>query len=328
MIRLATVGTSSICDNFLKGVALTGRFSLEAVYSRNYDTGTDFAKRHNCQKVFADLEEMAKNEDIEAVYIASPNAFHYEQSRLFLENGKHVICEKPIVTNLSEYKELKALADSKGLIYMDAIIPIYNKDRNALISALKEIGNIRMVRIDFSQRSSRLDKFLNGEQVNIFDMSLKAGCFMDLGVYCVYGALDLLGEPLNLSAGSVFFENGADSSGYAIFDYGFFPAVISYSKTGQSVLGSEIIGDEGTIKIPSISQYTGITLIKNGTESKITRDFNKAELMSFEAEAFADYISDFAETKDDYNRVSVLTEKVIEYMDIIKNKAGIKYPEK
>ena len=328
MIELATIGTSSICDSFLKGVALTERFSLRAVYSRNYDTGIAFAQRHGCQTVFTDLEEMAKSDCIEAVYIASPNAFHYEHSRLFLENGKHVICEKPIVSKITEYRELKALADSKGLIYMDAIIPIYNKDRKALLSAVKEIGNIRMARIDFSQRSSRLDRFLKGEQVNIFDMSLKAGCFMDLGVYCVYGALDLLGEPLKVDAGSVFFENGADSSGYAIFGYSSFPAVISYSKTGQSVLGSEIIGDEGTIKIPSISQYTGVTLIKDGKEIGVTRDFNKDELMSFEAGAFADYISDFAEAREEYNKVSALTEKVIEYMDIIKIKAGIKYPEK
>ena len=69
---------------------------------------------------------------------------------------------------------------------MEAIIPIYNSSRRLIKNALKEIGNISMVKIDYCQRSSRYDRFMNGEHVNIFDMSLHAGTLMDLGVYCVY----------------------------------------------------------------------------------------------------------------------------------------------
>ena len=137
MIRLGTVGTSSICDSFLKGAALTNEYKLTAVYSRKYETGKAFAKGHGCDMVFTDIAKMAKSNTIDAVYIASPNAFHYAQSKLFLENGKHVICEKPIVTRAEEYIELKSLADSDGLIYMEAIIPRhingYNKVKKTLL---------------------------------------------------------------------------------------------------------------------------------------------------------------------------------------------------
>lgn len=328
MINLATVGTSAICEKFLNSAALTYEFNLTAVYSRNYDTGKAFADKYNCKTVYTSLEEMAKSSDIDAVYIASPNVFHYEQSRIFLQNGKHVLCEKPIVTKLSQYEELKELADSKKLIYMEAIISRHNEGRENLLAALGEIGDIRMARIDFNQRSSRLDDFLSGEKVNIFDMSLHAGTLMDLGVYCVYAAVDLFGIPEGITANANYFENGADSSGCAIFDYGSFTAVLTYGKNGQSSIGSEIIGDRGAIKISSISQYNGISLVKDGEEKTISYSDSKEKIMSCEAQKFADYILRFKENEDDYMQISQLCADVHYCMDKIKTKAGIIYPEK
>ncbi|MBR7132165.1 MAG: Gfo/Idh/MocA family oxidoreductase [Clostridia bacterium] len=328
MIRLATIGTSAICDGFLSGMKLTHEYELSAVYSRNADTGKAFADKHGCGRVFTDLAEMARASGIDAVYIASPNVFHAEQTRIFLENGKHVLCEKPIVTSLADYIELKKLADKKGLVYMEAIIPRHSKGYCAVKAALKEIGSIAMARIDFCQRSSRLDAFLRGEQVNIFDMSLHAGTLMDLGVYCVYGAVDLLGMPKEISAECSLMSNGADGAGSAVFKYDGFSALLTYSKTGQSMLGSEIIGEKGTLKIPFISQYCGVTLVKDGLETQITGLLTKAEQMQGEAQRFADYILRFNQNKTDYVSANELCLNVHKCMDQIKNKAGIFYPEK
>lgn len=329
MIRLGTVGTSNICDEFLSAAKLQGEYVLKAVYSRNYETGFEFAKKHDCKGVFTDLQEMANSEKIDAVYIASPNVFHYEQSRLFLENSKHVICEKPITTNSAEYRELKSIADKKGLIYTEAIMSRHNKEHINILNALKQIGKIRYARLDFHQRSSRLDRFLKGEKVNIFDMSLKAGSLMDLGVYCVYAALDLLGNPKEiLSAKSHFFDNGADFCGTAILDYGEFTANLSYGKAGQSVIGSEIIGDSGALIIPSVSQFADISLVKNGEKTPVTKKLSKVEVMVGEAQAFANYILRFDNYRNEYNEVSALCQNVIAVMDEIKQKAGIVYPDK
>jgi len=328
MIRLGTVGTSNICDEFLSAAKLQGEYVLEAVYSRNYETGLEFAKRHGCKRVFTDLHQMAEDENIDAVYIASPNAFHYEQSRLFLENSKHVICEKPITTNSHEYDELKAIADKKVLIYAEAIMSRHNKEHKNIRKALQQIGKIRYARLDFHQRSSRLDRFLNGEKVNIFDMSLKAGCLMDLGVYCVYAAVYLFGMPEKIiSAKSHFFSNGADFCGTALLDYGDFTVNLSYSKAGQSVIGSEIIGDSGALVIPSVSQFADISLVKNGEKIPVTKKLNKVEVMVGEAQAFADYILRSDSYRNEYNEVSALCRNVISLMDEIKQKAGIIYPK-
>ena len=328
MIRLGTVGTSGICENFLSGVALTKRFTLSAVYSRKEETGKEFAQKFCCDKVFCNLTEMAKSGEIDAVYIASPNVFHKEQSRIFLENGVHVICEKPIVTKLADYVELKEIADKNNLIFMEAIIPRFVSAYNDVKSAISKIGKVQIARIDFCQRSSRLDIFLNDEHVNIFDMSLHAGCFNDIGVYCVYAALDLLGEPKSVKAEKSLLYNGADGSGSAILNYGDFVATLTYSKTCDGVICSEIIGENGTVKIEKISQYAGVTLLMGGKETIIAEYPTKAELMSGEAERFADYIEKFSDFETDYIASSELCKKVHKVMDLIKKDAELQYSEK
>lgn len=326
MIRIGTIGTSKICENFLKGMKLTGKFEHTAVYSRTLEKGKEFAKKHNCKNVFTKLDETAKSGVIDAVYIASPNVCHTAQCRIFLEHKINVICEKPIVTCADEYAELKALADRNNVIYMEAIIPRHIKQYCRVKDAILQIGKILYARIDYCQRSSRLDDFLRGEKANIFDMSLHAGTLMDLGVYCVYGAVDLLGKPKSITASAKYFDNGADSCGVAVFDYGNFPAVLTYSKCCQGELGSEILGETGTVKIKFISQYAGVSIIKNNEEKVITKFPDRAELMRDEADKFANYILKYADYAEDYNLASELCLSVHQCMDDIKNKAGIKYP--
>jgi len=326
MIKLGTVGTSNICENFLSGAAITEKFKLSAVYSRNEKTGVEFARKNGCDTVFTNLEAMAKSGTIDAVYIASPNACHAKQSKVFLENGIHVLCEKPIVTNADDFVYLKELADKNGVIFMEAIMPIHVKGYAEVKKAIESLGKIQMARIDFCQRSSRLDRFLAGEHINIFDMSLHAGALMDIGVYCVYAAVDFFGSPKSVKAESSFLYNGADGAGSAILRYNDFCAVLTYSKTCDGMLGSEIIGENGAVKIGKISQYAGVSLKKDKNEERIIGNPTKAEIMSGEAESFARYITDFCENSEEYSRVSELSLKVHRVMDSIKKEAGLIYP--
>ena len=328
MIRLGTVGTSRICDWFLSGCEYCGRYKLSAVYSRDAGRGREFAEAHGCKTVFTSLYEMAESDLIDAVYIASPNRFHAEQSRIFLENGKHVLCEKPIVVNADEYIELKKTADRNGLIYLEAMMPRHIPKNREIKEAVRQIGDIVLARIDYCQRSSRLETLERGEQVNIFDMSLHAGTLMDIGIYCVYGAVDLLGKPRSISAEKRLLPCGADGSGHAVFKYDGFDALLTYSKTADGALGSEIIGSRGTLKLRFISQYAGVSLVKDGEEKQITGFPSRAELMSGEADHFADYIIDPAGTREKYDADSELALDVHRCMDEIKKSAGLVYPDK
>lgn len=323
MIKYATIGTSFIAEQFVTGANQTGKMELVAVYSRKSQTGVAFAQKFGCSKVYTSLENLANDAGIDAVYIASPNALHAEQSEFLLNAGKHIICEKSITTCASEYTRLKELADSRGLVYMEAIIPIYNPSRNRIKNAIKDIGNIAMAKIDYCQRSSRYDRFMNGEHVNIFDMSLHAGTLMDLGVYCVYAAIDLFGMPNNIKASASFLKNGADGSGTAIFEYDDFCACLTYSKTGQSVAPTEIVGDIGSVIMETAVYYQDAYLVKQGNKTPLYDDISKETLMGYEAEAFCDFIN--GDRLYEYEQNSEICLCVHTCMDRIKKDANIKY---
>lgn len=324
MIKYATIGRGTIVDRYIKGAQISGKFELSAIYSRGFETGKDYAQKWNSDKVYTALEELAKDPEIKAVYVASPNICHAKQTEILLNGGKHVICEKPITSSATEYKRLKDLADSLGLIYMEAIIPIYRESRQTIKKSILEIGNISMAKIDFCQLSSRYDAFMKGEKVNIFDMSLHAGTLMDLGVYCVYAAVDFFGKPNNVKATASFLENGADGSGSAILEYDKFSCILSYSKTGQSIAPCEIVGDKGSVIIDKIGLYAGAELCIDGKRTPLNSFTDKEILMSYEASSFADFIN--GKNLDVYKENSNLCYNVHCVMDQIKQSAGIKYP--
>lgn len=323
MIKYATIGTSFIAEQFVRGADSTGGLKLEAVYSRKYNTGSEFAQKFGCDKVYTNLNDLAADNEIDAVYIASPNSCHAPQTELLLQAGKHIICEKPIATSAAEYNRLKALADRLGLIYIEAIIPIYNSSRSRIKAAIGEIGNIAMAKIDYCQRSSRYDRFMCGEKVNIFDMSLHAGTLMDLGVYCVYAAVDLFGMPKGIKATANFLSNGADGSGIAIFEYDKFSAALTYSKTGQSISPTEIVGDSGSVIMETAVYYQDAYLIKGGNKTKLFDDVSKETLMGYEAQAFCDFIK--GKNLEEYATNSDLCFAVHTCMDTIKENAKITY---
>lgn len=325
-IRCGTVGTSKITEDFIVSAKLAGGIELTAVYSRSLDKGIDFSMKYGINTVFTDLEQMASSEKIDAVYIASPNSLHYLQSKLFLEHGKHVLCEKPITVTPEELKDLMELARRKNLIYMEAIKMLHLPVRHTLKEALGRIGRISTARFDFSQLSSKYPGYQKGEVPNIFNPKFAAGCLMDLGIYCVYPALDFFGCPDKITAGAGFLNTGADGYGNSIFTYPDKQINLSYSKIGQSRLGSEIIGDNGTIVIGSISTLTNIKLYqKDGTVEEIAGNTNGHEVMSKEILAFCQFINDKTQFEEEYLYAGELAIKVNEVLEIIRQQAGIRF---
>lgn len=289
-MRYGVIGTGWIAKSFIDGARMLCNAEFAAVYSRTAENGNKFASKNNIPEVFTDIAEFAKS-DFDAVYIASPNRLHYEQSKLMLENGKHVICEKPITVDPEELEELQSLAKKNGLIYIEAIMYMFNPAKKLLEDAVSKIGRITSVHFDFSQLSSKYPAYLAGSLPNIFNPALATGCLMDLGIYCVYPALDLFGLPQKITACAHFMESSADGSGNAALLYSDKLVNLTYSKLGQDRLGSQIFGDEGTIVIESISKLINMKLIDNkGNITGIIGDVEKERIMGYEAEAFEKFI--------------------------------------
>ena len=322
-MRYGVIGTGWIAKSFIDGARMLCNAEFSAVYSRTTESGNKFASDNGISEVFTDINEFAKG-DFDAVYIASPNRLHFEQSKLMLQNGKHVICEKPITVEPEELDELQALARQNGLIYIEAIMYMFNPARNLLKNAIAKIGRITSVHFDFSQLSSKYPAYLTGSLPNIFNPALATGCLMDLGIYCVYPSLDLFGLPEKITACAHFMESGADGSGNAAFLYADKLVNLTYSKLGQDRLGSQIFGDEGTIVIESISKLVNMKLIdNNGNVTEIIGDVAKEKIMGYEAEAFERFIKN---PNDPY--YSTVCERALQTskaMKEIRDLSGIKF---
>ena len=324
MIKYGVVGTSWITEEFIAGANLVEGLTLAAVYSRSAQKGDAFATRFGADQVFTDLEKMASS-NIDAVYIASPNNLHFEQSKIFLLNGKHVLCEKPITVTPEQLSELQLLAKNRGLVYMEAIMFMHTPTKNILEDALKKVGKISAAHFDFSQLSSRYGLFKNGKNPNVFNPEMAGGSLMDLGCYCIYPAVYFFGKPKNIFASAGFLSNGVDGNGAAILEYPDIQVVLTYSKIGQGETGSQIIGDEGTIAIGSISKLTDLYIYSNSGDSKtlLAGDTPKSVIMSHEAHAFMKTITTPQLYKTEYENAQKTALEVSEVIAEIRRLTSV-----
>lgn len=315
MIKYSVIGTSWITKSFIEGANLYKDLCLDGVYSRSFEKGSKFAEETGAKRVFTDFNDLTSS-DTDLVYVASPNVCHYEQCRELLLSGKHIICEKPVTITAEEFNELCTIANENGLVYFEAIMYMHTPLRQTLKDAVSKIGNIRSATIDFSQLSSKYQALKSGELPNIFNPEMKTGALNDLGIYCVYPVIDLFGMPEKITPVQHFLHTGADGSGSAVFEYKDKLVTITYSKVGQSRSASQIMGDEGTVTIESISKLDGIRLYNNsGEEILLNGETDKKYLMGNEAKSAIDFIVNRKETDNFLKECQSMNEKVLLCME-------------
>ncbi|MEH7011602.1 Gfo/Idh/MocA family oxidoreductase [Neobacillus niacini] len=295
-MNLGTVGTGWITASFIEAAKLSGELNLTAVYSRTEDKAKELAHTYNAAHYFTDLDKMAKSSEIQAVYIASPNSVHFEQALTFLKNKKHVICEKPIFSNPAELEKAYQTAEENGVYLFEAIRNIHTPNFRILKEKLHMAGNLRSTILPYIQYSSRYDSFLRGENPNIFSSTFSGGALVDLGVYPLYLAVGLFGEPKKVSYHPVILSSGIDGSGTLVLEYQDFICTILCSKISHSVMPCEIHGERGTFVLGDVAPISEIKFIDSHTkESEILSVNQEDKDMVYECINIAKII----ETKDD-----------------------------
>jgi predicted dehydrogenase len=258
MITFGTVGTGWITESFIQAAQLSEQLQLVGVYSRTEDKARQLADTYNAPYFFTNLEEMAKSTEIQAVYIASPNSVHFEQALTFLKNKKHVICEKPIFSNTAELEQAYLTAEENGVYLFEAIRNIHTPNFQILKEKLQMAGKLRSTMLPYIQYSSRYDLFLQGEEPNIFSSAYSGGALVDLGVYPLYLAVGLFGEPQKVTYHPVLLRSGVDGSGTLVLEYDDFVCTILCSKISHSVIPCEIHGEKGTFVLEDAAPISKI----------------------------------------------------------------------
>lgn len=261
-MNFAVIGTNYISDWMIEAGRHYENFHVQAVYSRTMEKGRAFADKYGIPDCYDSLDALAAAENVEAVYVASPNALHAKQSIKMLNAGKHVLCEKSIASNERELRAMLEAAKRNHVIIMEAMRSVLDPGFAAIQENLPKLGKIRRATIQYCQYSGRYDKFKNGIIENAFNPELSNGSLMDIGVYCVHPMVKLFGKPDEILAAGTRLHNGVDGMGTIVAKYeekGMLAELI-YSKITDSVLPTQIQGEEGCMLIEEIHNACKLTI--------------------------------------------------------------------
>lgn len=323
MVRFGVIGTNWITERLLEAANDVEDFKLTAVYSRTISRAEEFASKYGVTKIFTNLKEMAVSQEIDAVYIATPNSYHAEQAILFLQNGKHVLCEKPLAVNATEVARMIQTAKDHNALLMEAMKSTLLPNFKVIQDNLHKIGPIRRYFASYCQYSSRYDKYKEGIVLNAFNPEFANGSLMDLGVYCLYPLITLFGEPKEVKATGIMLDSGVDGEGSVILKYDDKDAIVMYSKITNSYLPSEIQGEKGSIMIDKIHTAEKVEIhYTDGTVEQLIVD-QSHPAMYYEVKEFIELInrgkteSDTNSYKNSYTTIQVL--------DKVRDEIGLVY---
>lgn len=300
MIRIATLGTSTITERFVDAVSRVDGVRVDLACSRDLARGRAFAEANGIPGAVDSIAALAGR--VDAVYVGSPNGIHAAQAREAIDAGLHVFLEKPATPTAQEFADLVELAAARGLIVFEGMRNVYDPGFARLRELLPRVGTVRRVSFALCQRSARYDLVLRGETPNIFHPALAGGALYDLGVYPLSALVALFGETDAVTAATVTIPTGVDGSGTALLAYPGFVADIAFSKISASSRPGEIQGELATIELDRITDPRRILLTPVGGEPEehlVDGDDNN---MTYEVARFAELVRGEADPRPDQER--------------------------
>jgi predicted dehydrogenase len=321
--RFGIIGPGRIATKFCDSLReLSNEAVVYAVASRDELRAQNFASQFHAKKVYSSYKALAKDPDVDIIYIATPHPFHFEQASLCLQNKKPVICEKPMTIGFKQTAALVDLARRNNTFLMEAMwsrfIPANVKMKQLIDDGA--IGNIKFMHADFG--------FIAPTDLNhrTFNKSLGGGAQLDVGVYPMFLALWLLGKPSSVKAHASLASTGIDENTTALLAYKNGASATIYSSfIADSVKEAIITGTNGTITIhPAWHKATSFSMRKNGIEKIERFDFPYASNgLQFQA---AEAMQCLREGKTESEKLPLkMSLLMAETADEILNQVGVSY---
>ncbi len=253
---LATGGIAHMFTNDLR----TAGLDIAAVGSRRADAASAFADEFEIPRAHDSYEALVADPDVDIVYVATPHPAHADNAILALEHGKHVLVEKPFTLNAAEAARVRDVAAANGLLAMEAMWTRYLPHMARIRELLAEgaLGDVRAVIADHTQSIS------TDPAHRLNALELGGGALLDLGIYPVSFAWDMLGAPTTITAAARLSETGADAEVATIFTHasGALSTTISAARSAGPNT-AHIIGTDARIDIDRVWY--------NATSFRVTR---------------------------------------------------------
>src|SRR5437899_2642285 len=156
-LRFGILSTARITDALVRAIKMSSNAEVTAVASRDLSLAKDWAAQYGAPNIFGSYDEMLASDVIDAVYVPLPNGLHKEWSIRALNNGKHVLCEKPLANNAAEVREMIAASEANGVKLMEAFMYRFHPQIDRMMQLLSEgaVGEIKVIRASFGFRLER-----------------------------------------------------------------------------------------------------------------------------------------------------------------------------
>ena len=266
------IGPGRIAHQFASGLRVIEEAALYAVASSSVERAQAFAEQYASEKTYTSYEDLVNDPQVDAIYIATPHRFHFDNALHCLKAGKPVLCEKPLTVNAAEARQLIEVSRANNVFLMEALwtryLPIYQQIRQWLEA--RAIGDLRLLVSTFgiTVPQDQADRWLNPE--------LAGGTLLDMGVYPIAVSQWVMGQmPQSFSAQAYLGRTGVDelTAGLLMYENG----VISQFNSSFITDGVNefvIYGSTGHIRIhANYWAATQATLVANGQSLTISKPF-------------------------------------------------------
>ncbi|MDR1630114.1 MAG: Gfo/Idh/MocA family oxidoreductase [Oscillospiraceae bacterium] len=217
-IRWGIIGTGGIAHRFAEACNNTPNVTLAAVASRSMETANAFADEFQIGHRFGSYASMAESDAVDAIYIGVPHGLHAECALLCMQNGKGVLCEKPITLNTRELEGLVAASRKYNVFLMEAMWARVVPGTKRLIDYISggALGEVLGVQGSFCYT---MDEDEMGHHV--FKPAYGGGSLLDVGCYALsFASWYMKGEPAGISAMANVGEQQVDLHTCVLMKYG------------------------------------------------------------------------------------------------------------
>ncbi|MEP6513123.1 MAG: Gfo/Idh/MocA family oxidoreductase [Parafilimonas sp.] len=325
MINWGILGCGRIARKFASDLKLVEDARLVAAGARSRESVEDFAKEFPVMYKHDSYEALAANAQVDVIYIATPHSHHYEHTLLCIEHGKAVLCEKAFAMNKKQAQQMIDAARTKNVFLMEAFwtkfLPPYNKVKEMINEGM--IGEIKTVLVNFGFAPSA------SAPLRLLEPALGGGSLLDIGVYPVFLALNILGKPDEIEATMTPAPSGVDEQCAIAFQYNNGAIAQLFSSFACNLATeADIAGSKGRIKLSSRfhTPSAGIEFYPGATDNKqiISVPIENGFGYQYEARHVCDCLE--KNLKESPVIIHADTLLLMEILDEIRSKAGIHYP--
>ncbi|MFP4106397.1 MAG: Gfo/Idh/MocA family protein [Phycisphaerae bacterium] len=255
-LRWGLLATGNIAHKFARGVADSKTGTVHAVASRTEQRAKAFAEEMDVPKAYAGYDRLLEDDEVDIVYIATPNTMHKEWALRAAEAGKHILCEKPVALNAQDAREMIDAAANKDVFFMEAFMYRCADQTHKIIQLLRDgaVGEVRMIRAAFCFHTGY------DPDKRQFSASLGGGGIIDVGGYTVSMSRMLAGvaegrfepaEPVKVQGVGRVGESGVDE--WAAANLEFETGIVAQVACGVRVRQDnrvQVFGSEGMLDVP------------------------------------------------------------------------------